>query len=250
MVKLSADRMFESHLGYFKHSELIGRDEGFRVQTSRGHWLLALKPTMADFTREMPRIATIVYPKDLGAIITYADIFPGATVLEAGSGSGAVTILLARAVGPTGRVVSYDLREDMIDRAGANVEAFLGETPHVTFKQGDVSEGMEERAFDRIVFDLPEPWHLVPQVSEALVPGGILLSFLPTVLQVQQVCQALKDQGTFDLIESLEIIMRPWSVAGRSVRPAQRMVAHTGFITTARRCEPRPEKPPDEGEKK
>ncbi len=240
LVRLAENGMFESHLGYVKHADLIGRDEGARVKTSRGHWLLAVKPTMADFTREMPRIATIVYPKDLGAILTYADIFPGATVLEAGAGSGAVTILLARAVGPSGRVVSYDLRADMLKRAKANVEAFVDDASQVVFKEGDVSDSFDERALDRIVLDLPEPWHVVPHASEALVPGGILLSFLPTVPQVQQVTQALKDDGNFDLIETLEMIMRPWSVAGRSVRPAQRMVAHTGFITTARKCEPRP----------
>ncbi len=246
LFKISSEGKFESHLGYFNHADLIGKREGIRIKTSKGHWLLALKPTLADYTREMPRIATVVYPKDLGAIVTYADLFPGARVLEAGAGSGAVTILLARSVGKTGRVISYDLRDDMIKRAKTNIESFLSDTSFVTFKNGDVSKGFEERDLDRIILDLPEPWHVIPHASDALVPGGILLSFLPTVPQVQQVVQALKQDGSFELIESLEIIMRPWSVNGRSVRPAQRMVGHTGFITTARRCDVRPQESDNE----
>ena len=240
LTELSSSGAFHSHLGNFAHSELIGSEEGARVTTSNGHSLLALKPTMADFTRQMPRIATVVYPKDLGAIIIYGDIFPGARVLEAGAGSGAVTIALARAVGDRGKVISYDVRQDMLDRARANVDAMPDDRSTVCFKLGDVYEGIDEAALDRIVLDLPEPWHVVPHASDALVPGGLLLSFLPTILQVHDLVQALRQERTFDVIETMEILLRPWSVGGRSVRPAQRMVAHTGFITTARRCSPRP----------
>ena len=249
LVQLSASGTFHSHLGNFPHSDLLGRDEGTRVSTSQGHVLLAIKPTMADFTRQMPRIATVVYPKDLGAIIVYGDIFPGARVLEAGAGSGAVTIALARAVGERGQVVSYDVRPDMIERARANVSAMLPDHSHLTFKLGDVYEGIEENELDRIVLDLPEPWHVVPHAALALVPGGILLSFLPTVLQVHDLTQALTSGEEFAMIETIEILMRPWSVGGRSVRPAQRMVGHTGFITTARKCSPMPHTPqPERGE--
>jgi len=237
---------FHSHLGNFRHSELIGRDEGTRIATSRDHWLLAVKPTMADFTRLMPRIATVVYPKDLGAIITYGDIFPGASVLEAGSGSGALTIALARAVGEAGRVVSYDVRSDMLARAEANAAAILPDLSRVTFKQGDVYEGIDEDGIDRVVLDLPEPWQVVPHASRALRPGGVLLSFLPTVLQIHDLVRALREEGTFDIIETMEVLVRPWDVHGRSVRPAQRMVSHTGFITTARRCSPRPQAEPED----
>ena len=246
LVQLSASGTFHSHLGNFPHSDLLGRDEGTRVSTSQGHVLLGVKPTMADFTRQMPRIATVVYPKDLGAIIVYGDIFPGSRVLEAGSGSGAVTIALARAVGERGQVVSYDLRPDMIERARANVDAMLADHSHITFKLGDVYEGFEENQLDRIVLDLPEPWHVVPHAALALVPGGILLSFLPTVLQVHDLTQALTSGEEFAMIETFEILMRPWSVGGRSVRPAQRMVGHTGFITTARKCSPMPHTPQPE----
>ena len=177
LITLDSAASFHSHLGNFGHAELLGKDEGHRVATSRGHSMLALKPTMADFTRLMPRIATVVYPKDLGAIVTYGDIFPGARVLEAGAGSGALTIALLRAVGESGRVISYDLRPDMIARALANVGSIFPDHPQLTLKEGDVYDGFEEDALDRVVLDLPEPWHVVPHASRALVPGGMLISF-------------------------------------------------------------------------
>ena len=240
LIKLDAAGTFHTHLGNFAHSDLLGREDGSRLITSQGHWLLAVRPTMADFVRLMPRIATVVYPKDLGPILVYGDIFPGARVLEAGTGSGAVTIALLRAVGEGGHVYSYDVREDMIRQARSNVEDILPGAANLTLKLGDVYEGIEQDGLDRIVFDLPEPWHAVPHVSEALAPGGILLSFLPTVLQVHDLADALRKQRTFEMIETMEVLMRPWEVGGRSVRPSHRMVAHTGFITTARRCSPRP----------
>ena len=238
LVRLQSSGNYQTHLGNLAHDQLIGEEEGTRVATSRGHVLLAVKPTLADFTRQMPRIATVVYPKDLAAIVTFGDIFPGASVLEAGTGSGAVTIALTRAVGDAGRVVSYDVRADMIERARTNVEAILPAAAQLTVKQGDVYEGFEEDGLDRVVLDLPEPWHVVPHASRALVPGGIFLSFLPTVLQIHELTQALRAERTFDIIETFEVLLRPWNVGGRSIRPAQRMVSHTGFITTARRCSP------------
>ena len=150
LITLDSAASFHSHLGNFGHAELLGKDEGHRVATSRGHSMLALKPTMADFTRLMPRIATVVYPKDLGAIVTYGDIFPGARVLEAGAGSGALTIALLRAVGESGRVISYDLRPDMIARALANVGSIFPDHPQLTLKKGDVYDGFEEDALDRV----------------------------------------------------------------------------------------------------
>ena len=240
LVGLGANDAFHSHLGEFPHTDLIGREDGCWVTTAQGHNLLAVRPTMADFILEMPRIATVVYPKDLGTILVYGDIFPGATVLEAGTGSGAVTMALMRGVGEEGQVISYDVRADMIERAMANVAAMFSSHENLTVKLGDVYEGFEEDRLDRIVLDLPEPWQVVPHAAEGLVPGGIFLSFLPTILQVHELTQSLRAQKTFDLIETMEVMMRPWSVGGRSVRPSHRMVAHTGFITTARKCSPRP----------
>ncbi len=245
LIHLHASSKFESHVGSFDHDDLIGRQDGSWVAIAPGHRLFAVKPTMADFTRAMPRIATVVYPKDIGAILVHGDIFPGARVLEGGTGSGAVTIALLRAVGERGEVISYDLRRDMIERALSNVKARFPDHSNLTVKRGDVYEGFEEARLDRIVLDLPEPWHVVPHASDALVPGGILLSFVPTVLQVHELTRALRAQRTFHLIETIEVLIRPWSVSGRSVRPSHRMVGHTGFITTARRGDIRQPGDPD-----
>ena len=237
LLRLRRGDKFESHLGYVTHDDIIGSPHGSRVKTNRGHLLLALPPTLIEYTLYMPRIATIVYPKDLGAILMYGDIFPGASVVEAGTGSGAVTMALARATGQHGRVVTYDVREDMLERGRENVKATLGDASNVTFKIGDVYQGFDETNVDRIVLDLPEPWHTVPHATCSLAPGGLLLCFLPTVLQVHDLTKALRQSRAFDAIETLEVMMRQWSVGNRSVRPNHRMVGHTGFITTARLCE-------------
>lgn len=239
LLRLDGSGQFQTHLGGLPHDDIIGLTEGSWVKTARGHNLLALKPTMADFSLNMPRIATVVYPKDLGAVLVYGDVFPGARVLEAGAGSGALTMTLLRAVGETGCVVSYDIRADMLERASDNVSAMFPVHPNLTLKQADVYEGIDEQGLDRIVLDLPEPWHVVPHASKSLVPGGIFVSFLPTVLQVHELTQGLRQQQTFQMIETFEVLIRTWSVTGRSVRPSQQMVGHTGFITTARRCAPR-----------
>ncbi|MDP6302741.1 MAG: tRNA (adenine-N1)-methyltransferase [SAR202 cluster bacterium] len=241
LVQLDEGSRFESHIGKLDIGALIGQPEGSWVMTGSGHRYVAFKPTLADLTLRMPRLATVMYPKDLGALLVYADLFAGARVLEAGSGSGATTMTLLRAVGESGEVISYDLRQDMLDQAQENVEMMSPEHPNLTFKQGDVYEGILEDNLDRIVLDLPEPWHVVPHAAEKLVPGGIFFSFLPTVPQVMELTYALKDTGTFHLIETMEVMMRPWNVSGRSVRPSHRMVGHTGFINTARKCSPRPE---------
>ncbi len=240
LVQLDSSASFHTHVGNFPHADLIGQNEGTWVTTAQGHNLIAFKPSLADFTREMPRIATVVYPKDLGAIITYGDIFPGATVLEAGSGSGALTLALLRAVGARGSVIAYDIRADLIERTAANVASIHEEAPNLELKQGDVYEGFSESGLDRIVLDLPEPWQVVTHASGGLVPGGVFVSFLPTVLQVHELTQALRKQRTFEMIETFEIFIRTWMVGGRSIRPSHRMVGHTGFITTARHCSPRP----------
>ena len=238
LVTLKIDKDDQNHLGTFHHDDIIGEPDGVRIWTSKGHALIVVKPGMADYIRIMPRVATVVYPKDIGAIITYGDIFPGARVLEAGTGSGGLTIALARAVGDKGAVYTYDVREDMTLRAQENLAAIMPEHPQVTFKNGDVAQGIEESDIDRVVLDLPEPWHVVPHAVDALVPGGVITCFLPTVLQVHELVGALEDANTFGMIETTEIFMRTWSVRGRSVRPDHRMIGHTGFITTARKTTP------------
>ena len=240
LTLLSSGNKFESHLGAFEHADLIGAEVGSWMTTNRGHVLLAVKPTMADFALDMPRIATVGYPKDLGTILVYGDIFPGARILEAGCGSGAMTMALLRAIGEHGSLVSYDVRQDMIERTRENVSAMLPDTSNLTLKLGDVYQGFEERELDRIVLDLPEPWLVVPHTSESLLPGGIFVSFSPTVLQVHELVRTLRATRTFEMMETMEVLQRPWNISARSVRPEHRMVAHTGFITVARRCSPRP----------
>lgn len=226
--------------GRVAHDDLLGRAEGGAVRSTRGERFLVVRPTLAEFVLEMPRGAQVVYPKDLGAIVMAADLFPGARVLEAGTGSGALTMALVRAVGPEGRVVSYEVREDFARVAERNITRFLGETRALVLRRRDLAEGIlpEDTPVDRIVLDLPEPWRMVPQAEGALVPGGILLAYLPTVPQVMQTVESLRGAGTFGLVEIVEVLLRPWNVDGRSVRPAHRMVAHTGFLITARRVEP------------
>jgi tRNA (adenine57-N1/adenine58-N1)-methyltransferase len=221
------------------HKEIIGQEQGGWVHTSRGQSLLAIKPTLGDYVLAMPRGSQVIYPKDLGNILMLADIFPGATVVEAGLGSGALTSALLRAVGETGRVITYEVRDDMVARAMRNISVLAPNPCSHTLKMGDIYEGFHEQDVDRIVLDVPEPWHVVPQAAEALTMGGIFLSFLPTILQVHRLAQALTSDSRFQLIETVEVLLRPWSVTQRSVRPAHRMVAHTGFITTARRCVPK-----------
>ena len=236
LFQLESTGRFESHIGNVCHDELIGNVEGSWVETSTGHWLVAFKPTMADFILKMPRIATVVYPKDLGAIIIQGDIFPGARVIEAGTGSGAATIALSRIVGPDGRIFSYDVRQDMINQAKENIESIRPGFSNITMKLSDVNSGFDEEDVDRVFLDLPEPWVIVPFAEAALVNGGILISFLPTILQVHKFSTALTEHGLFQNVETFEIMSRDWEVGVRSVRPSHRMIGHTGFITTARKC--------------
>ena len=240
LLTLKAEGTFHTHLGYLDHGQLIGRQEGEWFFTTKGHRLLALKPTLADYVLEMKRVTQVIYPKDIGAILVLADIFPGARVVEAGFGSGALTLALLRAVGEPGSVTSYELRSGQSEKALKNIEPLLPKNHCLTIKEGDIYQGIEERDVDRLVLDVPEPWHVAPAASEALVPGGVFLSFVPTVLQVHRLVQALNAELSYQLVETVEVILRPWHVTERSVRPTHRMVAHTGFITTARKCSPRP----------
>jgi tRNA (adenine57-N1/adenine58-N1)-methyltransferase len=238
LVTLRAGQAFHSDRGFIPHVALIGQPEGVLVPTSRGARYLALRPTLAEYVLEMPRGAQVIYPKDLAAICLFADIAPGQTVLEAGLGSGALTLALLRAVGPTGRVVSYETREEFARRAQRNVEARLGPGVPLTVRMQDVYLGIEERGVDRIVLDLPEPWRVVEAAAGALVAGGLLCAYVPTVPQAQRVHEALAGHPSFALAETFETLLRPWNIAGPSVRPAHRMVAHTGFLTLARRVQP------------
>jgi tRNA (adenine57-N1/adenine58-N1)-methyltransferase len=236
LVRLETGGTFHTHGGLLRHDEVIGRPEGTRLETSGGMVLVAFRPRFADVVLKMPRGAQVVYPKDVGPILVEVDVFPGARVLEAGTGSGALTIALCRAVGAEGRVVSYEVRDEHRERAVLNVEAFFGKVPdRLELRAGDLADvAASPDRFDRAVLDLPEPWGLLEPLTRVLEPGGVLGAFLPTTVQVQQLVLALPAAG-FRHEETFETLHRSWHVAERSVRPDHRMVAHTGFLTIARR---------------
>lgn len=239
LVTLADEQVFHSHLGRLYHSQLIDHTVGGWYRTDRGHIILAVRPTLGDFVREMPRGPQIIYPKDLGNIINLADVFPGATVIEGGLGSGSLTSALLRAVGVEGQVVTYEIDEAVVPRALLNIEKIIPDHSNLTVKVTDIYQGIEESGVDRVVLDVPEPWQAVATIGDVLVMGGIMLSFLPTILQVHQLVMELNRDSRFQLVEMVETLLRPWHVTQRSVRPAHRMVAHSGFLTTAVRCEPR-----------
>ena len=231
LVTMTAGGMFHTHSGILRHDDVIGMPEGSTVPASTGRRFVALRPTMADVVLKMPRGAQVIYPKDLGAILLAADIGPGQRVLEAGVGSGALSMAMVRA---GAEVLGYELRADFAERARANVRAYLGEAAAYSVEERDVYEGIDLCDLDRVVLDLPEPWRVVPHARQALRPGGILFSYLPSVTQVAEL-RATLDQHGFALAETSELLRRTWHIEARSVRPDHRMVAHTGFLTSARR---------------
>ncbi|MGH9020864.1 MAG: tRNA (adenine-N1)-methyltransferase [Acidimicrobiales bacterium] len=231
LLTLVAGATFHTHAGIIAYDDIIGGDEGRTITGSTGRQFLVLRPTLSDVVLKMPRGAQVIYPKDLGAILLQADIAPGQRIFEAGVGSGALSMTLLRAGAD---VTAYEIREDFAETARRNVAELLGENApyHVSIR--DVTLGIDERGFDRVLLDMPEPWAVVPHAQVAMRPGGILLSYLPTITQVQQLRDAL-DAGLFGLAETVEVLRRTWHIEGRSVRPDHRMVAHTGFLTSARR---------------
>jgi tRNA (adenine57-N1/adenine58-N1)-methyltransferase len=240
LIELVDGKEFHYHRGFLAHDEVIGDNDGSRFRSSMGAELLAIRPRLADYTEKMGRGATIVYPKDAAAILMWADISPGLVVLEAGTGSGALTMALARAVIPDGRVVSVDVRVDHAERAHKLINGFFGRIPaHVDLRVGEVENVVAEVQPDRLVLDVPEPWHVVEPAASHLTAGGIFCCYLPTVPQIQTVRAALSETGVFTNVSTFEVLVREWAVEGRSVRPSHRMIGHTGFITVAKKVNPR-----------
>jgi tRNA (adenine57-N1/adenine58-N1)-methyltransferase len=218
------------------HDDLIGGEDGSWVKSTGNATLLLTRPRLADFILKMRRGAQVVYPKDLGPILVYADIGPGMTVLEAGTGSGALTLGLARAVGPGGRVVTVELREDHAARARKSLERWFGEFPaNVEARSGDVADAVADVTPDRLILDVPEPWHVLGPAAEHQPDGGIVFAYLPTIPQVQTTVETARDLGRFTEIEVKEFLVRDWNVSGRSVRPEHTMVGHTGFLIFMRK---------------
>jgi tRNA (adenine57-N1/adenine58-N1)-methyltransferase len=233
---LEAGKQFHTHQGFFAHDELLGGPEGVVVKSTGGTPYLALRPLLSDYVLSMPRGAAVIYPKDSAQIVGLADIFPGARVVEAGAGSGALTCSLLRAVGDTGQVVSYERREDFATVAKTNVERFFGE-PHPAWRLvvGDLVESLDVSDVDRIVLDMLAPWECIDAVAAALVPGGVVCCYVATTTQLSRVVEMLREGGRFTEPRSWESFVRTWHVEGLAVRPDHSMIGHTGFLVTARR---------------
>lgn len=239
-ITLAPGATFHTHRGYFRHEELIGAPEGTVVTSTGSTEYLALRPLLSDHVLSMPRGAAVVYPKDAGQIVAMADIYPGAVVVEAGVGSGALTMSLLRAVGDGGSLHSIERREDFADIARGNVEGFFG-GPHPAWRLsiGDLSDVLptaaERGSVDRVVLDMLAPWENLDAVADALAPGGVLVCYVATTTQLSRLAEDLRTDGRYTEPQAWESMVRGWHLEGLSVRPEHRMIGHTGFLLTTRR---------------
>jgi len=238
-ITLTAGAEWHTHKGMLKHDELVGIPEGSIVATNGELKFQAFRPLLADYVLSMPRGATIIYPKDAAMILGVADIKPGVRVLEAGVGSGALSISILRAIGENGFLHSVEIRDDFAKISEKNVSNYFGEKP-VNWKLsiGALQEQQLENSYDRVVLDMLAPWECMDVVSNALVPGGVFMSYVATTTQLSRIAEAIKDSGNFTEPESSETIVRGWHHEGLAVRPQHRMIGHTGFLVFARRMAP------------
>ncbi|MGN6521819.1 MAG: tRNA (adenine-N1)-methyltransferase [Actinomycetes bacterium] len=238
-ITLTAGKEFHTHKGAFRHDELIGSPEGTVITTTGNVQYLALRPLLSDYVLSMPRGAAVVYPKDSAQIVALGDIFPGARVVEAGVGSGALTMSLLRAVGDSGLVSSYERRREFAAVAKANLETFFG-GPHPAWRLtvGDLVDSLTEREVDRVVLDMLAPWECLDAVADALVPGGVLICYVATATQLSRTAEAMRDSGHYTEPQAWESMVRDWHLEGLAVRPVHRMVGHTGFLVSCRRLAP------------
>ncbi len=238
-ITITPGKEWHTHKGWIVHDDLIGLPEGSVVSTSAGLKFTAFIPLLTDYVLSMPRGATIVYPKDAALIVGFADIFPGARVLEAGVGSGALTLSLLRAVGPTGLVHSVERREEFAANATSNIENYFGGRPaNWSLALGSVQEQEFDHEFDRVILDMLAPWECVEMAAKVLRPGGVFMAYVATTTQLSATAEALKDDGHFTEPESFESMVRGWHHEGLAVRPQQRMIGHTGFLIFSRRMAP------------
>lgn len=241
LVRLDRSGSFQYHRGVLAHIDIIGQSEGVQLESSGGGALIVLRPRLADYVLKMQRGAQVVYPKDMGPILLWGDIGPGMRVLEAGTGSAALTSALLRAVGPAGSVVTVERREDHQKQAIKTLNRWFGAVPaNLEMRIGEVEDVVSETQVDRIVLDLPEPWHTAAVAGETQAGGTGLVAYIPTVPQIQTLVDVLRESGAWAEIDVFETLHRTWNVKGRSVRPDHQMVGHTGFVVTARRILPNP----------
>jgi tRNA (adenine57-N1/adenine58-N1)-methyltransferase catalytic subunit len=234
-VVLEQGGEYHTHRGALAHDDLIGQPEGSVVSSAGGTSFLALRPLLADYVLSMPRGAQVIYPKDAAQILMWGDIRPGARVLEAGAGSGALSCSLLRAVGPEGSVTSFEVREDHAEHAERNVQRFFGEKPdNWTLRLGDVRE-YDGEPVDRVVLDMLAPWDVLDAIHGKLLPGGVLVVYVATTTQLSRITEAIREQQNWTEPQAWETLLRPWHVVGMAVRPEHRMVAHTAFLLTSRR---------------
>jgi tRNA (adenine57-N1/adenine58-N1)-methyltransferase len=236
---ITPGKEWHTHKGWIVHNDLIGLPEGSVVSTSAGLKFTAFKPMLGDFVLSMPRGATIVYPKDAAMIVGVADVFPGAKVIEAGVGSGALSISLLRAIGKDGELSSFERREDFAEIARENVKTYFGEVPSQwRLSVGSVQESSIDQKYDRVILDMLAPWECVAFAADVLRPGGVFLAYVATTTQLSSTAEALKEDGRFTEPLSSETIVREWHHEGLAVRPMQRMIGHTGFLIISRRMAP------------
>jgi tRNA (adenine57-N1/adenine58-N1)-methyltransferase len=241
---LEPGKVFHTHRGALAHDDLIGLPDGSVVSSSGGTAYLALRPLLSDFVLSMPRGAQVIYPKDAAQIVTMGDIFPGARVLEAGAGSGALSCWLLRAIGDSGRLVSYELRPDFAEIARRNVVAHFDGVPAAwSLRVGDVAD-CPDTGFDRIILDMLAPWEMLDLAARALVPGGVLVGYVATTPQLSELVEGLRAKGGFTEPRAWETLVRDWHAEGLAVRPDHRMIAHTAFLVTARKLAPGVTAPP------
>jgi tRNA (adenine57-N1/adenine58-N1)-methyltransferase len=242
-IVLTQGAVFHTHRGMIAHDDVVGLPDGSVVPSTTGDEYLALRPLLSDFVMSMPRGAAIVYPKDAAQIVAFADIFPGATVVEAGVGSGALSLWLLRAVGPEGRLASFERRQEFADVAEGNVASFFGAEPeNWSVTVGDLADelpaAMPDGTVDRVVLDMLAPWENVEVTADALKPGGLVICYVATATQLSRTAEALRASGSFTEPDASETLVRGWHVEGLAVRPDHRMIGHTGFLLTARRLAP------------
>jgi tRNA (adenine57-N1/adenine58-N1)-methyltransferase len=250
-VVLEPGKEYHTHRGAIPHDSLIGQPEGSVVASVGGTNFLALRPLLPDYVLSMPRGAQVIYPKDAAQIVMYGDIFPGARVLEAGAGSGALSCSLLRAVGEKGSVQSYEVRDDHAVHAIRNVETFFGERPgNWSITVDDVKN--HEGEVDRVILDMLSPWEVLPTIAKNLIPGGVLVVYVATTTQLSTVTEALREMTCWTEPHAWETLVRPWHVVGLAVRPEHRMIAHTAFLLTTRKLAegvtaPKPQRRPSKG---